>query len=97
MRDDNILREKKINKDDPERLNELRKKNDSKFYWKFHGDVEDIDDTEWIIEENGKVFKCFEVYLEEEYINKALEEPFIFIIAGYSERDKEIKQKIIEK
>lgn len=67
--------------------------------WKFHGDVDNIKEDNikgmggWVFpHEEGHVFKCFIDYIKNSRLSTSL---FTFVIAGYSEREKEICDKII--
>jgi len=67
--------------------------------WKFHGDVENICEQKckgkggWVFpDEEGYVFPCFSKYLYESGLKNDF---FTFVITGYSEKEKEIYEKII--
>ena len=88
------------NRDIPKINEEIYMPHDEKGYlWKFHGDVENIKEDNmrgqggWIFpDEEGYIFDCFHRYVEANLST----DPFVFIIAGYSESDSEICDNIIE-
>ena len=88
------------NMDIPKINEEIYIPHDEKGYlWKFHGDVENIKEDNirgqggWIFpDEEGYIFDCFHRYVEANLST----DPFVFIIAGYSESDSEICDNIIE-
>ena len=81
---------KKINKDRI-KVKDIKR---GRYLWKFHGDVENIC-YDWIFPNHpGRVFKNFKNYLRNnEYIKKG---KFVFVIVGYSEREKNIVNNIIK-
>jgi hypothetical protein len=83
----------KINRDGIEV--KVKKIEEGGYLWKFHGDVKDPD-YDWIFPNHeGRVFKNFENYLKN---NQFLQNcQFIFVIVGYSEREKNIVKNVIEK
>jgi hypothetical protein len=69
------------------------------YLWKFHGDVENIKDDNvkgrggWVFpDEDGYVFNNFKEYVK---IKGLLERMFVFVIAGYSEKEENIYNQII--
>jgi hypothetical protein len=64
------------------------------YLWKFHGDVEDPD-YKWIFPNHrGRVFDNFKNYLQNnQYLQNS---NFVFVIVGYSEREKNISNDVIK-
>lgn len=82
------------------KVNEDNPVSNKRFLWKFHGDVENIKSDNikgkggWVFpDEDGYVFNCFLKYIEESELKNSI---FTFIIVGYSEKEKEVYEKIIE-
>lgn len=82
----------KINKDD----GEVKVKNIEQggYLWKFHGDVEDLN-HDWIFPNHpGRVFENFKNYLQNnQYLQNG---NFVFVIVGYSEKEKNIVDNVIK-
>jgi len=83
---------RKVNVDEPV--------SDRNYVWKFHGDVDIIrrDNLKgkggWVLPfEEGHVFSCFLDYVKESGLDNSM---FTFIITGYSEREKEIYNMVID-
>ncbi len=68
--------------------------NEGGYLWKFHGDVEDLN-YDWIFPNHeGRVFKNFKNYLQNnQYLQKG---QFVFVIVGYSEKEKNIVNNVIK-
>ncbi len=64
------------------------------YLWKFHGDVEDLD-YKWIFPNHrGRVFKNFrDYYRRNNWLKNNL---FVFVIVGYSEKEKNISDNVIK-
>ena len=82
------------------KINKDRATKAERYLWKFHGDVEDVYvDSEkgkggWVFpDEEGYVFDCFVEYIDKTGLKDRI---FTFVVAGYSEKDKEICDRIIE-
>jgi hypothetical protein len=72
---------------------------DERYLWKFHGDIENIKESNikgkggWVFpNEGGYVFNCFLDYIKRTELKNRM---FAFIIVGYSEGEKEIYENII--
>jgi hypothetical protein len=72
----------------------VRNINQGGYLWKFHGDVDNLD-HDWIFPNHeGRVFENFKNYLKN---NQFLQSgQFIFVIVGYSEKEKNIVNDVIE-
>jgi hypothetical protein len=83
---------KKIYKDGTEV--KVKDINEGGYLWKFHGDVDNLD-YDWIFPNHeGRVFKNFiHYYTRNEWLKDNL---FVFVIVGYSEKEKNIVNDVIE-
>ncbi len=79
--------------------NEDRHTSGERHLWKFHGDVENLERDNvrgkggWVFpDEDGHVFNSFIRYVEETGLRGQL---FVFVIAGYSEKEGNIYDKVI--
>jgi len=100
---DNLIERCGITLSPPRKINKINEDipvNTQNNLWKFHGDVDNIKNDNvkgeggWIFpHEEGYVFNCFTDYVKKSGISNSL---FTFVIVGYSEKEKEIVNKIIE-
>ena len=97
---DNLIERaaEEMNKSIP-KINEDKPVTGKRYLWKFHGDVENIKENNikgeggWVFpDEEGYVFNNFIQYIKEKGLKDTL---FTFVIVGYSEKEKEIYNKII--
>jgi hypothetical protein len=98
---DNLIEKNaSMNKRDISKINEDNKVNGVHHLWKFHGDIDNIEKDNkkgeggWVFpDEKGHVFECFIKYVQAIGLTSSL---FTFIIVGYSEKEEEICNRIIQ-
>ena len=84
----------------PRKINKETKVEGRNHLWKFHGDIEEFNDNNWVgnlgwvfPDEEGYVLKCFKDYLSHYGLSSEL---FSLFIVGYSEKDIQVKKVIDE-